>query len=164
MRSGMPRRAIGKLPELDAVLARKIAEKAHRGQTERDGAPYIHHLDRVAASAPEDLKIPAFLHDIVEDTDFTIVDLRNLGVSIADCFVIHRVTRRLDQYDYLDDFIAEIIDSNDARAILLKALDVKDHLRPGYERVLGENQITKYTLAYMILCDALGPGDRRWVE
>lgn len=60
--------------------AEALARKAHEGQTDKSGAPYIHHVERVAlrvqqAGAPAQALTVAWLHDIVEDTDTTIDDL-----------------------------------------------------------------------------------------
>ena len=47
----------------------EIATKAHEGQTDRGGAPYIRHCLRVMERMPtEEMKIAAVLHDVVEDT------------------------------------------------------------------------------------------------
>jgi len=59
-----------------------IAAKAHAGQTDKAGEPYILHPIRVmlgVASIEE--KIAALLHDTVEDTDITFNDLDAAGFS-----------------------------------------------------------------------------------
>lgn len=64
--------------------ARAIAENAHRGVVDHCGEPYINHPLAVAASlessghGPEVIAA-ALLHDVVEDTDVTLDDLRRLG-------------------------------------------------------------------------------------
>jgi len=134
--------------------ARAIALGAHAGQTEKDGAPYINHLDRVAAAAPDDLKVAAYFHDIVEDTKVTLVMLSRWGVGLHDLMVIKTLTRKPAQETY-PQFITDIIDSNLQDAILLKLFDVQDHLRPGCELVLTEKQILKYITAEQRLIEAL---------
>lgn len=50
------------------VKAIKIAEKAHRGQTDKFGAPYIGHITRVMNYGQTyDEKIVGVLHDVIED-------------------------------------------------------------------------------------------------
>lgn len=134
--------------------ARGIALLGHLHQKEKDGAPYIHHLDRVAALVPRRLRVAAYLHDIMEDCGLDIPELGQLGVEIPDAMVIYTVTRRPFQKTYAD-FINHIIDSRLADAICVKTADVLDHLRPGYELVLDDRQILKYHTALDDLTDAL---------
>ena len=57
----------------------KLAEKAHEGQVDKGGNPYIEHplavTDRVVK--PE-AKVVALLHDVLEDTRVTGEELRKL--------------------------------------------------------------------------------------
>jgi (p)ppGpp synthase/HD superfamily hydrolase len=61
--------------------ARKLAERAHAGQVDKAGGRYVEHLRRVAEAVAADPTSPAlaqavaWLHDIVEDTDVTEIDL-----------------------------------------------------------------------------------------
>lgn len=59
-----------------------IAAKAHEGQFDRGGAPYILHPLRVmlAVGFDEDRQIAAVLHDVLEDTDVTVEDLADAGI------------------------------------------------------------------------------------
>ena len=67
----------------DAVKkALNIAYQAHAGQTDKAGYPYIFHPYHLAEQfEDEDSVIVALLHDVVEDTDRTIEDLRKEGFS-----------------------------------------------------------------------------------
>ncbi|GHO46848.1 RelA/SpoT family protein [Ktedonospora formicarum] len=61
--------------------AYELAEKAHRGVRRQSGEPYIQHPLEVALLLAEmyidaDGIIAALLHDVVEDTDYTLDDLR----------------------------------------------------------------------------------------
>ena len=59
-----------------------IAYEAHSGQTDKAGYPYIFHPYHLAEQfEDEDSVIVALLHDVVEDTDLTIEDLRKQGFS-----------------------------------------------------------------------------------
>ena len=57
--------------------AKALATKAHEGQTDKAGLPYITHPERVASrlNAPE-AQVVGWLHDTVEDTPLTIDDIR----------------------------------------------------------------------------------------
>ena len=54
----------------------EIAARAHNGQTDKGGKPYILHPLRVllnfCESESEAVKICAVLHDVVEDTSITL--------------------------------------------------------------------------------------------
>ena len=57
-----------------------LAAKAHTGQVDKGGAPYILHPIRVMlACEGEKEKIVALLHDTLEDTALTAADLRRAG-------------------------------------------------------------------------------------
>lgn len=67
-----------------------LAAKKHAGQLDKGNQPYIFHPLRLMfkVNTPEQ-QIVAVLHDILEDTDTTIVDLISLGFSqtIVDAIV-----------------------------------------------------------------------------
>ena len=59
-----------------------IAAEAHRGQTDKAGAPYIlHPLRMMIRMKTEAEMITAILHDVVEDSSWTIERLREIGFS-----------------------------------------------------------------------------------
>ncbi|MGL4283099.1 hypothetical protein [Eubacterium aggregans] len=60
--------------------AQFIAQQAHNGQKDKGGQPYISHPQAVAAGVEDtEAKIVAWLHDICEDSDWEIEDLRRDG-------------------------------------------------------------------------------------
>lgn len=60
--------------------AYEVARIAHRGQFDKAGVDYIEHPKAVASFVKTDAeKIVAYLHDVIEDTDLTIADLRKHG-------------------------------------------------------------------------------------
>jgi len=66
------------------VKAARFAQQQHEGQTRKGGEPYINHPMRVAGivtmceHTTEDMIAAAWLHDVVEDTEVTDVELRRL--------------------------------------------------------------------------------------
>ena len=56
-------------PGMPTEEAREIAERAHRGQVEPSGRPFIEHVRRVAASVPAEAASVAWLHDVLEWTE-----------------------------------------------------------------------------------------------
>ena len=61
-------------------LAEQIARKAHNGQFDKAGRPFIEHPQFVSGRCvTEKAKIAGWLHDVVEDTEVTLEDLRTHG-------------------------------------------------------------------------------------
>ena len=62
--------------------ALQIAAKAHEGQKDKAGEPYILHSLRAMMSVDgEEAQIVAILHDVIEDTSVTADHLRQAGFS-----------------------------------------------------------------------------------
>ena len=79
---------------VEVEKAEAIARTAHAGQVDKAGVDYIGHPERVAArmDTPEE-KVVAWLHDVVEDTGFTIEDIeREFGFETA--VDVYAVTHR----------------------------------------------------------------------
>jgi (p)ppGpp synthase/HD superfamily hydrolase len=92
-------------PVDEIELAKAIAIKAHVGQFRRDGVtPYITHPEAVAAAVSDEFKAVAWLHDVLEDTDFTAADLAALGVpsDVIDAVVVLTKPKGDLYADYVD--------------------------------------------------------------
>lgn len=103
-----------------------IATQAHNGQFDRGGNPYILHPYRVMSRlVGECLEIQqaAILHDVVEDSDITIEDLRKEGFSERVLHTLSLLTK-VDGQDY-DEYIQAICECYDA--IVVKMEDIKDN-------------------------------------
>ncbi len=89
---------------IDVAAARALATKAHEGQTDKAGLPYITHPERVASrlSTPE-AQVVGWLHDTVEDTPITLRDIEaTFGPETA--AAVDAISRRDGEPwpDYLD--------------------------------------------------------------
>ena len=89
---------------IDVAAARALATKAHEGQTDKAGLPYITHPERVALrmESPE-LQVIGWLHDTVEDTTLTVKDIaERFGPETA--AAVDAISRRDGEKwsDYLD--------------------------------------------------------------
>lgn len=145
----------------DAFL---FAQEAHKGQRRNTGEPYIIHPIAVATIVAEELDqdsdtvIAAFLHDVVEDTDFTLNDIRaTFGDEVA--FLVDVVTKRKKkQYENTKqvDNYKQILDSvhYDIRALLVKLSDrlhnmrTLDSMRPDKQmKIAGETDFFYAPLA-----------------
>lgn len=62
--------------------ALKLCFAAHRNQVDKSGLPYVFHPFHLAEQMPDEKStIVALLHDLVEDTDYTFDDLKNMGFA-----------------------------------------------------------------------------------
>lgn len=82
--------------------ALQLAVRAHDGQYDKGGSPYILHPIAVAKQVTDEKeKILALLHDTVEDTNVTNDDIRKeFGNTIADALdcLTHREGESYDSY------------------------------------------------------------------
>lgn len=122
------------------LLAPQVAARAHQHQKRKDGTPYIAHPVRVAIRVSQrytgfgthwyNAQIAAFLHDVVEDTDITIEELRELGFNELVLSVIERVTRRPGET--YSEFILRIkgdgLSPVSLLAISVKLADIDDNM------------------------------------
>ena len=61
-------------------LALKVSFEAHKDQVDHSGTPYIYHPYHLAEQmTDETTTCIALLHDVVEDTDITLAQLREMG-------------------------------------------------------------------------------------
>ena len=84
--------------------ALSIATRAHRGQVDKAGVDYIHHPLFVASLVSSDEeKATALLHDVLEDSSFTIDDLRDEGISdnVVEAVSVLTKPKGKPYFDYL---------------------------------------------------------------
>ncbi|MCD8088486.1 MAG: HD domain-containing protein [Oscillospiraceae bacterium] len=83
--------------------ARKIAYQAHEGQVDKAGKPYTEHLEFVASHVETEAeKCVAYLHDVLEDTDYPPENIETIfGQEIyqAVCTMTHQNGE--DYFDYV---------------------------------------------------------------
>ena len=73
----------------------QIAVIAHSGQKDKAGEPYILHPLKVMMHVKtEEERIVAVLHDVVEDSNFTIQDLENEGFAQTILNAVDALTKR----------------------------------------------------------------------
>ncbi|MEF2549354.1 HD domain-containing protein, partial [Aurantimonas sp. E1-2-R+4] len=82
--------------------AAAIAMQAHADQVDKGGAPYITHPSRVSLAVDgEEAKIVALLHDVIEDSQWTLHQLRDAGFSASVVQAVDALTHRAGE-DYFD--------------------------------------------------------------
>lgn len=81
-------------------LASKIAYRAHEGQTDKAGVPYIFHPIHIAEQMDsEESCVVALLHDVIEDSDITLEILSKYFND--DIITALRVLTKKENDDYL---------------------------------------------------------------
>lgn len=126
--------------EIDRVhRAYELAEEAHRPQRRKSGEPYILHPIAVAMIVANEIGLganpicAALLHDVVEDTDHTVKEIREMfGEDVA--MLVDVVTKRKSekyetslQVDNYKQMLQSI--HYDIRALLLKLADRLHNMR-----------------------------------
>ena len=117
-----------------------LAVEAHKTQRRKSGEPYIYHPIAVAHIAAKEIGlgttsiICALLHDVVEDTDYTLKDIEKLfGEKVSK--IIDGLTKIQDVFDKNVSMQAEnfrkmlLTLSDDVRVILIKLADRLHNMR-----------------------------------
>ena len=80
----------------------RIALEAHEGQKDLDGKPAVLHPIAVGLMGSNDTETKTgFLHDVVEDSDLTLDELRGRGVD-EDVLAALRLLTHTKTEDYFD--------------------------------------------------------------
>src|ERR1700712_1508293 len=163
-------------PKADLALierAYNTAEKHHRGQVRKSGDPYITHPLAVTTiladiGMTEPTLVAALLHDTVEDTPYTLEELRkDFGAEVAQ--LVDGVTK-LDKVKYGDSAQAETIRkmivamSKDIRVLVIKLADRLHNMRTlRYVKQETQERVARETLdIYAPLAHRLGMNTIKW--
>lgn len=107
---------------LDKAIA--LAKKAHDGQVDKGGHPYIGHPIRVMNQCEnESEKIVGVLHDAVEDSDLTLEELRVAGFSDRIIEAVDAITKRFGEKR--KDYLNRVMDN--PLALKVKIADMSDN-------------------------------------
>ena len=163
-------------PKADLALLERAydtAEKHHRGQMRKSGDPYITHPLAVTTiladiGMTEPTLVAALLHDTVEDTAYTLDELRtDFGDEVA--LLVDGVTK-LDKVKYGDSAQAETIRkmivamSKDIRVLVIKLADRLHNMRTlRYVKQETQERKSRETLEiYAPLAHRLGMNTLKW--
>lgn len=142
----------------------EIAAKAHAGTLDKQGGPYLLHPMRVMLDVEDPAaRIVAALHDVVEDTDVSIEDLRRAGFS-EDVLTALKLVTHEEEMAYAD-YVVRC--KTNPLALQVKLADLRDNsrldrmlLRPS--RLNGDiAKIQKYAFSYKYLTDEIDEGTYR---
>lgn len=142
--------------------AMNIAYKAHDGQFDKCGFPYICHPIHVAESITTTLHVPvneyltcvALLHDVVEDSDITIEDLaKEFPEDVVHAVDLLTHKEGVDYFDYIYAIKANYL------AKVIKVQDLLHNMDPDRMALIDGDpdkknaRFEKYCAAIKILCD-----------
>jgi len=119
----------------------QLARRAHEGQLDKSGRPYIAHPLRVMGKVSgEHERMAAVLHDVVEDTSVTLADLTAAGCPEEVLAAVAAISKQPgeDQAAYLARVSANPI------ARVVKRADIADNLSP--DRLSRLDQATQARL------------------
>lgn len=153
-------REAGALRWADGTQAWAIAQDAHRGQVDKAGRVYLRHVARVrdAVIGPVDgvgladglpasvpwqwtyLDQAAVLHDVVEDSAWTMDDLLLYGFAQPVLDIVALLTKPAGNTRTYDQRITDIVASGNLGAIIIKLADVEDNGDPARLALLPEDQ------------------------
>lgn len=132
----------------DAV---SIAARAHRGQKDKAGAPYLlHPLRMMLRMETEAAMMAAVLHDVVEDTDWTFERLRVEGFSEEVLEAVNCLTHR--EGESYQEFVERVRTNPIARQV--KIADLEDNMNVRRMSRLGPRELErmeKYHRAWRVL-------------
>lgn len=136
-----------------ASLARAvaIAAEAHKDQVDKNGVPYLLHPLRVMMRMGSlEAMTAAVLHDVVEDSAWTLEALRAEGFSETVLEAVDRLTKR--EGESYEAFIERAM--GHALARLVKRADLEDNMDVRRIRDLSERdweRLKKYHRAWKAL-------------
>jgi len=134
-----------------------IACEAHLGQVDKAGEPYILHPLRLMLRMTTDAeRITAVLHDVVEDSRFTLEDLIAEGFAREIVHAVDALSKREGE-DYMQ-FVRRA--SEDPIARHVKRVDLEDNLNLTRIRKLTDRDLER-VLRYHRALEILAEGETR---
>ena len=101
--------------------AMKLCFTAHKDQEDKSGMPYVFHPFHLAEQMEDEMTtVAALLHDVVEDTSYTLDDLRQMQFPEVVLSALELLTHR-DAVPYMD-YVARIKENPIAKAVKLADL------------------------------------------
>ena len=106
----------------DTKKALKLCFQAHKDQVDKSGMPYVFHPFHLAEQmTDESTTIVALLHDVVEDTEYTLEDLQAMGFQKEILDALALLTHNPD-VPYMD-YVVQIKANPIAKAVKLADLE-----------------------------------------
>lgn len=133
-------------------LAKQLAKEYHRGQVDKAGVDYFsgHVTSVVNGVSTVEEKIVAYLHDTLEDTELSYLDLMVLGFSDKVINGVLFLTK--DKKEKYEDYLVKVKSNELARAVKLSDLtNNMDLSRLKEITEVDKKRLEKYKKAYKYL-------------
>lgn len=133
-------------------LARQLAKEYHKGQVDKAGVDYFSgHITSVVNGVDTvEEKIVAYLHDILEDTELSYLDLMVLEFSDKVINAVMFLTK--DKKEKYEDYLKRVKNNELARAVKLSDLtNNMDLSRLKEITEVDKKRLEKYKKAYKYL-------------
>lgn len=103
-------------------MALNLCFEAHKNQTDKSGIQYVFHPFHLAEQMKDEATtIAALLHDVIEDTDYTMADLEKMGFP-ADVLEALELLTHNDDTPYME-YVAKIKHNPIAKSVKLADLE-----------------------------------------
>lgn len=126
--------------------------EAHNGQFDKGGKPYYLHPFFVALNVKTiEEKIVALLHDVVEDTDVTFEDLKEMGFSFEIIEAVKAITKNGESYE---EYLRKVKENEIARKVKME--DIKHNMDLSRLSVITDKdlkRVEKYKKAFKYLSE-----------
>lgn len=128
-----------------------LATTAHAGQLDKAGQPYILHPLRMVLRAADgrkhpDVAVVAALHDVVEDSGWTLEALARLGVGNRIVGAVDALTHR--KGEAYEAYLARLRADPDELPRIVKRLDIDDNLDPSRLALLDAETVRRLRAKY----------------
>ena len=133
--------------------ALKLCFEAHKNQVDKSEMPYVFHPFHLAEQmGTEETTIVALLHDVIEDTNYTIDDVRKMGFPeiVIDALVLMTHDESVPYMEY----VKQIKKNSIAKAV--KLADLKHNSDLSRLNVVDEKAVAraeKYRQAIQLLTE-----------
>lgn len=129
----------------------EVAVEGHKNQTDKSGDLYILHPMRVMGAFQDNSRrIVGILHDVIEDTEYEMSDLVELGFGAEILDAVQAITKQ--DNDVYEDYLSRVNTNAIARDV--KLADIQDNMQRLH--YLPEADRTRLTAKYQKARVALG--------
>ena len=133
--------------------AMKLCFDAHKEQMDKGGIPYVFHPIHLAEQMSDELStVCALLHDVIEDTNYTLSDISDMGfpISVTEVLALLTYDQSISYFDYVKKLATNPI------AKQIKLADLKHNSDISRLDAINDNtvqRIYKYKQAIKILME-----------
>lgn len=121
--------------------ALKLCFNAHKDQIDKTGLPYVFHPFYLATQMEDEYTtVIALLHDVIEDTSYTLLDLKNMGYpkDIIDALECLTHQKNIPYINYIQKI------KTNSYATIVKLADLKHNSDLNRLDIINDNDLQRY--------------------